>query len=294
MPNHAITTQYLRVIGRLYADRRLVLRAGYLTETPPWTDREGAGPLRAGTFNANGAALGEYPVRVSEVCLDGGRGPRPQAVRAFLPFHPDTSRVVFTFEGHPIHEVVRSHAAPRVELAWRPEGHPVSGRQTVRWSATHPEGLPLQFLLRFSHDAGRSWSRIGHRTEGLEDVVDFDALPGGECRLAVVATDGINTVVAPSETFTLPRKPCVAMILHPVDGERYAGGQAILLQGQGYWRELAQPEREHLEWQASDQDRPLGHGARLEVTLPPGRHTIGLLAGEVDYRGRAEVSIQVG
>ena len=38
-----IDVQYLRVIGRLYADRQLALRPGYLTTAPPWTDLQERG-----------------------------------------------------------------------------------------------------------------------------------------------------------------------------------------------------------------------------------------------------------
>jgi hypothetical protein len=287
------TTMYLRVIGRLYPDRQLELRPGYLTGAAPWSDRDGESPLRAETFDDGGASLGSFPLRLSPVYHDGGGRERPQAVRGFVPFHPRTRRVVFDYEGRPILDVVRSDSAPRVEFTWRPDDG-LTGAQTVTWDGEHPEGLPVQYFLRFSRDGGDTWDRIGTRTAERSAEVDVDDLPGGEqCLLAVVATDGINTAVAESAPFALPRRPCVALIRHPQDGGTYLPEWPIPLQGQGFWRERAEPEWEELEWRTAAGDESLGRGRRVDVTLPPGEHTISLLAGGGDDQGRADVTITV-
>jgi len=285
--------QYLRVLGRLYPDRQLVLRQGYLTENPPWSDWEGEGPLRAETFADDGTSLGSFPVRLYDQCREGGSQQGPQAVRAFVPFHPQARRVVFSYDGRQLAEVERHPSPPRVELTWRPEDG-MSGPQTVTWTADHPDGADIEFFLRYSRDGGETWNRVSTRTGELSQQVDLDDLPGGErCLLAVVATDGVNTTTAASEPFALPPRPCQAIILHPVDGGTYAPGMPIPLAGQGFWREHQRPEREALEWRTSANDEVLGRGARVEVTLPPGRHVITLLTGDHDNRGRADVTITV-
>ena len=75
MPEHIERTQYLRVMGRLYPDRQMALRTGYLTETPPWSDREGDSPLRAEIFDDNGAAAGQFSPARLRALHGGGRGP---------------------------------------------------------------------------------------------------------------------------------------------------------------------------------------------------------------------------
>jgi len=288
-----VRTQYLRVIGRLYPDLRLALRPCYLTSNPPWSEREGDSPLRADCFDDSGAPLGSFPLRLSEQYLEGSSEEMPQAVRGYVPFHPSARRVVFTFRGQRIHEILRSETAPRTDFNWHP-ADPPTGEQVVTWEGEHPEGLPVQYFLRFSNDGGETWNRIGIRTEAHEQVIDFDQLPGGErCQLALVATDGINTTINTCPPFFLPRKPCIALITHPLDGATYPAGQPILLLGQGYWRETAQPEWEQLEWHTSNDAEPVGRGSRAEVTLPPGQHTITLLTGSDEYRGSAEVVVRV-
>ena len=73
MPDHD-RTRYLRVMGRLRADRQLTLRLGYLTATPPWSDVDGESALRAEVFDDQGALLGSFPLRLSAMCAEGQRG----------------------------------------------------------------------------------------------------------------------------------------------------------------------------------------------------------------------------
>ena len=288
-----IAVQYLRVIGRLYADRQLALRPGYLTTAPPWTDLEGEGPLRAQTFDAGGRLLGSFPLRLNGVCAEPSPTTEPQAVRGFVPFHPEARQVVFTYEGAPILEVARNDEPPRVELRWQPEDR-VEGRQTVTWDARHADGASVEFFVRYSIDAGASWNRIGTRTDELGQEVDFDELPGGdECRLAVVATDGIDTAISESRSFSVERKPCVAIILEPAHGATYQGDAPVPLLGQGYWRERGEPEWERLQWFVGDDEQPVATGRRADIVLAPGQHAITLRAGDEPYQGRTEVQILV-
>ncbi len=295
MPNGR--TQYLRVRGRLYPDRQMTLRLGYLTETPPWSDREGDSPLRAEIFDDAGAPLGSYPLRLSLFCLEsaehGGSGHTFRSVRGFVPFHPRARRVVFSYRGQPLHEISRSEARPRTEWTWQPAGE-LTGAQTITWRGEHPNGLPVEYFLRYSWDGGRSWSRLGIASDALSQVVDFDQLPGGErCLLLLVATDGINTTIVPSEPFSLPLKPCAALILQPLDGGWYAADQPVLLQGQGFWREANRPEWQQLAWYCDAENEPVARGGLGQLHLPPGEHTVTLLAGSEAFQGSAAVTITV-
>jgi hypothetical protein len=288
-----IDVQYLRVIGRLYADRQLALRPGYLTTAPPWTDLEGEGPLWAQTIDAGGRLLGRFPLRLNGVCAEPSPSTEPQAVRGFVPFHAEARQVVFTYEGAPILELARHDEPPRVELSWQPEAR-MAGRHRVTWDARAADGAPVQFFLRYSIDAGASWNRIGTRTDQLAQEVDFDDLPGGdECRLAVVATDGIDTAVSESGSFAVERKPCVAIILEPAHVGTYRHDAPVPLLGQGFWRERAEPEWEHLQWFVGDDEQPVAGGRRADIVLPPGQHSITLRAGGEPYQGRAEAQIVV-
>ncbi len=294
--NRRYRTQYLRVIGRLYPDLRLRLRPGYLSETPQWIDREGDSPLAAELIDEAGGRISTFPLRLLTSCGGAGTG-SALAVRGWIPFHPQTHSVRYVYRGRVLHEQRRSANGPQAAFTWKPPGQ-VDGEQRVKWRAEHPEGAPVQCFLRYSHDGGQTWNRIGARVEmrsqAGEQLVNFDHLPGGEhCLLALVATDGINTTGVESAQFVVAEKPCLAMILEPLDGARLPAGQPVHLEGQGYWLEQARGEREVLRWQSS-RDGDIGHGAAAEVRLSPGRHTLTLTAGSGHRQGKAEVTVEVG
>lgn len=286
--------QYLRVIGRMYADGRLRLRPCYLTARAPWSDREGEfeSPLAAQLFDTSGEPLGTYPIRVYSTCGFGGGG-GAGAVRAWIPFHPRTQAVRFTNRGRVVYEIRRTERSPDVRFTWRPSVR-VQGRECITWDARGEQTANLQFFLRYSCDGGGKWQRIGWRTRASEAAVDFDQLPGGErCLLAVVATDGINTAIAESDPFVVEPKPCQAFILAPVDGARFQPCEPIQLIGQGFRMEEARVEREALRW-TSSRDGDLGRGRQLVVDrLSEGEHRISLAAGEQGREGTESITIYV-
>jgi hypothetical protein len=281
--------RYLRIMGRLYSDNRLVLRPGYL-DSRPRRRVNGDSELVAELFDDASRLLLSYPLTLRSFCNDSIRTPE-LAVRGWIPFHPNTRTVRFSCKGLIIHEVAVSRESPELELMWRPPAE-VRGIETVTWKASHPEGRQLEYFCRYSCDNGSTWQRIGWRTQIESIEIDGDELPGGEnCRLAIVATDGVNTTIAESESFSVAVKHCQAMILAPLNGQRLPAGIPILLHGQGYYLEERRPELEALTW-TSSLDGDLGQGALLELSaLSPGEHCITLVVGKEPRQGSATVTI---
>jgi len=148
--------------------------------------------------------------------------------------------------------------------------------------------------MRYTHTDGERWSRLGWRTDSRAAEVDFAQLPGGDrLRLAVVATDGVNTTMAESPTFRVVVKPCRAMILAPEDGATVAAGGTVLLRGQGYYLEEVRPETEALAWNSS-QDGDLGLGMLLGWSpCAGGEHRVTLVAGTGGRQGTTEITVRV-
>jgi hypothetical protein len=284
---------YLRVIGRLLPDGRLRLRPGYLVDRAPWVDQEGQGDgsLVAELFAADGTGLGRHLLRTTSTCTFGD--PRPTvAVRGWVPFHPDTDRLQIEYRGRTVYAQRRSPEPPRMEITDTPDGR-AAGRVRIGWDATAGGEAALQFLLRWSADDGRTWHRIGRRTSEREMVIDVDELPGGErCRVAVVATDGLDTTTVTSRPFAVAPKPCRAIVIAPVDGSAVGANQPVELLGQGWWLEEARAEREVLAW-TSSLDGDLGRGPALQVRLSPGEHRITLTAGADGRQGEESVTLRI-
>jgi hypothetical protein len=111
--------------------------------------------------------------------------------------------------------------------------------------------------------------------------------------VAVIATDGVNTVRSESKSFSVNVKPCLALILAPADGTVIAQDEWITFRGQGFLLEENRPETEALVWRSS-KDGELGRGMvlmRRRLTL--GLHEIMLMAGTGKRAGRASISVQV-
>jgi hypothetical protein len=226
-------------------------------------------------------------------CTDGA----PLADRlviAKVPFPRATRSIRFVLDGVLIHELEVAREAPAVRLSWEP-GEGTDGIRPVRWQGEHPEGRELWYLLSYSADDGRTWQPLSLPTPETEHEVDFGRLAGGDhCRLRVLASDGVNTTAAISEPFERKVQPCYAMILEPDDAAAFGPAEPVRFQGQGYYLEEREPERDLLDW-ASSVDGHLGEGAIVEVSgLSPGAHTITLTAGREGRTGTTSVTIRIG
>jgi hypothetical protein len=280
--------RFLTVRGVLTPDNRLELALGGLTDSPR-APIPAESPLVAEVRDEAGRVLLAQPLAVDTLCADG----TPVTVRRVsgaVPFHAATHEIRFVHRGVVIEELSVWHAAPRIELTEQPPDR-LEGRHVLRWRAEHPEGRPVWFIVRYTHDGGETWRPLGLRQTEAVFEIDADQLPGGaRCRLAVEAHDGIHTAIAESRGFRVPVKPCRAVIISPEDGARLEASQAVALRGQGIWLEEERVEREALEW-TSSVDGVLGRGPALDVNLTPGSHRITLTAGDRRRSGTTSITI---
>jgi hypothetical protein len=164
----------------------------------------------------------------------------------------------------------------------------------LTWTARHIDERPLHAIVVYDPVGDDGWRPVSLVTEELSYEVDLRQLPGGpHCRLGVVCSDGFNTVQVASPPFPLPLRPCQAFIVAPLDQERFAVGERVVLRGQGYWLEEDQPEEADLRWWSS-LDGPLGRGGTLSATLSPGLHALTLAAGRGERIGTMTVTVSVG
>jgi hypothetical protein len=285
--------RYLKLFGTLRADNRLELIPGYLSERSMPRLESPTPPIQVELLGENDRLLLKDMLFTARYCRDGVESD-DLLVRGAVPFPDGVRQVRFSCRGVELLTIPVSRAAPQVKLRWRPSGL-VRGRQTIKWEASHPEGSSLQFFLRYSTNAGRSWNRLTGRLVGNEHLIDFDLMPGGEeCCIAVVATDGVNTTNDASRSFRVALKPCQAFLLEPEHGQHFPLGRTVLLRGQGYYLEEQRPEREALLW-TSKRDGELGRGTVVELknVLSPGEHEITLQAGIGTRSGRQSICIYV-
>jgi hypothetical protein len=251
--NRAIDAVSVEVLGE---DERLLARSSLATQ-PLITDGLDTGAL---------SVLGEAPL--------------PAAAR----------RLRFIRREEIVLELPVAEASPTLELTWKP-AEAVEGRQEIAWHTQHTGDGPLFSVPSYSADDGQSWLPLALMSTDDVCDVDFDRLPGGRGRIAVVVSDGVRSTRVESPAFTVPVKPCQARILAPADGAVVSRSDEVWLYGQGLYLEEDEATDE-LTWHSS-LDGDLGEGPATPAALSTGEHTIELSAGHGERQGHTSISLTV-
>jgi hypothetical protein len=294
MRNSDAPLQWL-VLGILTADNKFIRRPGLTAPRTAPATLDPRSPLRAEFFGPDGRLLLRAGIPVTTPCSDGpGADPPFRIVSGTVPLPAETTLVRFMLDDVLLEEYKAPDGEPRTRLHILGEPQ-AGGALKIAWASEHPQGAPLTHIVGFSNDDGATWEPVGLPTSANESIIDLETLPGGKrCRVSVKTTDGLHTVLAVSEPFDVPVKPCAAMILAPESGFQIRFGAPLELRGQGFWREERRPELEALQW-SSSRAGFLGRGPYLAVNgLVAGEHEITLVAGEGERAGRTSIVVTVG
>ena len=155
--------------------------------------------------------------------------------------------------------------------------NPVTGTVTLAWSASDPDGGPLQFDVLYSRDNGSSFQPLILHTVTPTQQIATSALGGGTGKFRVVASDGFNTGQADSASFTMANKPPVPMITLPTNGIHTHYGQVVNFSGSAVDVQDGVIGSSGLVW--SSASGTLGTGPLMtQSLLPPGADVITLTA----------------
>lgn len=162
--------------------------------------------VSADLLDAKGNVVGHALLDAAIICTvpSGPLTPVPvqRLVSGAMPMPDGTAGLRLTWRGKVIHESHASAGRPSVQLTWQPPGNAVNGHQTVTWKGSHPNAVPLRFivLLRLSDGSQQSLASVG----GQQAEINFDLLrPDRNARLAVVASDGFHMASDESLPFFL-------------------------------------------------------------------------------------------
>ena len=185
----------------------------------------------------------------------------------------------------PLATIVGGGAAPTLTVTSPTAGTVAGDTLAVRWNATDPEGEPLRFAVRYSHDAGTSWRLLADDLRIAELDVPMGRLPGGppmNALIEILASDGIKTGAARSALFTVTPKPPETDIVIETATERHCPlpnpvlppGRAIVLHGSAYDAEDGPLTDSALTWNVSGPTSVLGTGRQLSLPqLRPGSYS---------------------
>lgn len=183
---------------------------------------------------------------------------------------------------------VASTNTPTVTVdAVAPASALVSGKTTIHWTGSDPDGDPLTYYVLYSRDDGATWRSVDAFVTGQSTTVDFASQPGTKGatgRIKVMVSDGFHTAEDMTDVpFVVNGKGPTAAIVAPDSGGTFSGRSFVALYGAGVDLEDGAMEGAALAWK-SDKDGALGTGRVLEANLSPGAHTITLTATDSDGR----------
>lgn len=226
----------------------------------------------------DGHTLIEEALRVRDDHTIGAHGcahPAKLRISQSIAFDREAAAFEVRDQGEVLAHVERPSRGPAVSDVALDRGN---SRWMVRWNSSHPAGLKLYHGVALTYDDGRTWQRL--RADVRRSSLQFDpkGLAGGDsCRFRVVVSDGFNTTFADSETFSMPVKPPVVVLLDPDDRAEVVTGRPVHLQVEAISPRFGSLEGEAIRWE-SDRQGALGVGRELWVELVEGRHRIAVTA----------------
>lgn len=135
-------------------------------------------------------------------------------------------------------------------------------RLTLTWSSSDADADALRHTVLYSADDGLTWNPIGVDLSGTSMSVARWSLPGSStARIRVIASDGLRSTVATSQTFSLPNLAPTLTIDSPADGFVASGAQTIPLTATALDVEDGSLD-DSIVWH-SDLDGQLGTGGSL-------------------------------
>jgi len=150
-----------------------------------------------------------------------------------VPFPAGTTKVELRHQASLIWTMPIPNQSPIVSLS-SPNGgtYNATGTVPVAWTASHPDGVPLQFLLDYSSDNGTTWIVLATNLTGNSyNWPPGFVPPSTQGRLRLRASDGFHVTTAVSAPFTLTARAPIAVSRSPKENQSFTEGQTIDLAG---------------------------------------------------------------
>jgi parallel beta-helix repeat protein len=259
----------LLVSGEIYEDDSVEFDPFFEIEGVP--DEVPSGDYFFECIAGNGTVLSSTSYNSSVEAYNG------TSYFGFTIVYPEgTAKVVLRHNDTLLKEVVISPSAPVIAI----DSVEDLGNENyeVTWIGTDADGDDLEYLFFFSSN-GELWFPL--EDELIEDAptctLKFNSLSmagGNESWVKIVATDGVNTVEALSEPFSVPTKPPSASIISPRDGSVFNQEDEIDFDGFGYDRDIGLLNGSTFVWTSSI-DGEIGRGDYFTLSnLSLGGHQI--------------------
>ena len=236
--------------------------------------------------NAAGTLLATHALQL-EFDVVGSKGQPPKHVdpapfEGEMPFPDGTTKFQIIRGTQVVREIAVSPRAPVVSAVASTLTGTISGSKLITWTASDPDGDRLSFAVAFNPDVtnpNSDWDLLARDLTVPQFNQNFDELPGGpHAKIAVIATDGVNTTEVESAEFVVAAKPPAVFIETLPSGGVTGAGREVALEGVAEDLQDGEIPDSNLQW-SSNISGALGIGSKLVVRgLPQGTHIISLKA----------------
>ena len=271
-----MTEHYIRFVGWLCEDGAFELDRGW--ETPKVTEPPLENPdYRLELLDRNGRVLLSIVPEVDTLgCDSSGGRMKTERVLGYLPWHARGESIRFRKGDRVIDQRRLAESSPTIaDLLARVEGE----RLELSWEAAHE--MPLMYDVAIAQGRRRA-VRIIDRLRDSRATIPIEQIPfSGECYAVVLATDGLRSQTAKSDTFLLPEKLPRVVILQPRDEEVVSEDDGLSLVANALAPDGRTLDPDALRW--SIDAEIVAHGTRAAWIAPlgVGSHRISVEYGDV-------------
>lgn len=237
--------------------------------------------IRTSGIPAEHSTTGDYELQLVDssgnllYSTNFGYTTKPGLFNLQLPYTSGIERLRILQDGSLVTELIRSLYAPEITISPIPTIEDEDTYQNIAWSGTDQDNDQLTYHLQYNCNDSEIWVPLIAGLTTTTYPINLTHLPGGSCRIKVIASDGLNSVSSISESFGVFQKgPIVQIAEQPISSTANEGTQ---LKGWAYDLEMGAIPDERIVW-FSDIDGELGYGRVIDVYLSPGDHTLTLRA----------------
>jgi hypothetical protein len=164
-------------------------------------------------------------------------------------------------------KVERKEGSPAVRAL---KMHSCENTRTISWEV----GGTTEYwcCVELTCNDGNTWIRLNEPEKNTAFSFDASKYGGGDnCRLRVMITDGFNTSLTETDSFSLPLKPPQVALLNFDDGAEFIAGQTYDLKAVPVYI-VGVPHQTELLWFLDDKE--IGKGKKVSVQFEEGKHKI--------------------
>lgn len=242
-----------------------------------------------------GTELVRFPFAVSfqTVSDPGAPDSTVTCVTLATPLPLGTKKMEVLKNGQPIYTRGFTVAAPVVSNVKAKDGAP--NTIDLSWTTTDADNLAeVRHTIYYQADPLSVPQPVAENIDQMSYTFPTGLLPPATTSTLIVeASDGLNTVRASSNIFTVAARAPAVAITWPLTTSTLVAGQPVRLNGVGFDLQDGLLTGLDMQW-SDDHDGALGNGDQAEATLTAGAHTITLTAtGPTDLTSSTTVSVSV-